>query len=720
MSIDEKTELSTHDMRRLSVPPDALDRPVDDTDEAAVPFPLPVLRRSGVYVRSPFLPRTPAAAETAGDEAAGGIRTTFEELRVDVDGLHPTMTVSGTIARLFGGRLTWIARVAWDPARKGYTGSISYRDGVAALEPHTDVFVTVSGGWLPFGAPRIADVVYSGGGSPDSRRQYSFARSAFRTVGIEYDCASDATAVTEYDLRSHPNRPADLPDQVLTIEGAYSRLGIKMSRTGGDNVIPATAAGSNATWSDIEMHDAMVAHWSKWADVPQWQMWTLFAGQHDLGQGLGGIMFDDIGTAQRQGCAVFSNSFISQPPAGDPDAAAAVQRMRFWTAMHEIGHGFNLAHSWQKSLGTAWVPLADEPEARSFMNYPFFVNGGSDAFFADFAYRFSDDELLFLRHAPERLVQPGAAPWFDHHAFEQVRQASASTLTLTLRVNRPTARFAALEPVVAEVKFQNTSPVPQVVDRNALTGDGLTVVIKGDRREARCWSPFARYCYQPEPRVLQPGESLYAPVFLWAGSNGFDLAEPGRYSVYAALSTPAGDVLSAPLRLEILPADTREIDRLAPDVLTEEVGRVLAFGGSRGGSTALDRANDVLAGVVERMPSSPLGVHAAAALGSVAAAPGRVLIGEGSEQRFDVVDPDPDAARALLATAYADLPKAADTLGHIRLTKQAVGNAEALAATGAAADGAQIAGELATTLRDRGVRPAVVARVEAVAEQLAR
>jgi hypothetical protein len=62
-------------------------------------------------------------------------------------------------------------------------------------------------------------------------------------------------------------------------------------------------------------------------------------------------MFDDIGTAQRQGCAVFSNSFISDPRPGDPHSDQAVQRLRFWTAVHEIGHTFNLAHSWQKNLG---------------------------------------------------------------------------------------------------------------------------------------------------------------------------------------------------------------------------------------------------------------------------------------------------------------------------------------------------------------------------------
>ena len=130
-------------------------------------------------------------------------------------------------------------------------------------------------------------------------------------------------------------------------------------------------------------------------------------------------MFDDIGTAQRQGTAIFSDSFIAQAPAGEANPGPWVERMRFWTAMHEIGHAFNLAHSWQKSLGTAWVPLADEPSALSYMNYPFNYPAGLDAFFAAFEYGFSPDELLFLRHAPERFVKMGAEPWFSNHGFEQ-------------------------------------------------------------------------------------------------------------------------------------------------------------------------------------------------------------------------------------------------------------------------------------------------------------
>ena len=714
----------------------------DETAAGLGPFPFPFrVRRSGIYTRKvPFLPpdplprpAVPGVSAGPGDDgthggrptpelrapadgaiAGAGLSLTYEELRVDVDGRFPTMTVSGTISRLFGGRLTWIARVAWDAAAHAWAGPISYRDGVSSLEPHTDVHVRLTGGWF-LGLPMTATATFSGGGAADSTRSYRFSKAPFREVGVEFDCVSDATAVTSYDLGSHPNRPADLPAVTLTIESAYSRLGVKMTNTGATDVVPVADAGGNATWSNVEMHDAMQVHWSVNADVPQWQVWTLFAGQHDLGPQLGGIMFDTFGAAERQGCAVFSNSFISTPPAGDPDGSAAVQRMRFWTAMHEIGHCFNLAHSWQKSLGTAWVPLADVPEARSYMNYPYRVAGGPAAFFADFHYGFDDDELLFLRHAPERFVEPGAAPWFDHHAFEQARLMSATTLELTLRVNRAEARYEALEPVVAELKLKNASAAAVLVDRNLLRQDDLTVVIARDRAEPRRLVPFARSCYLPEPYLLQPGESLYAPLFLSAGLNGLDLAEPGRYTVYAALRTAGGDVMSAPMRLEVRPPASREVERVAPDVLTDEVGRVLAFGGSR----VLGRANAVLRDVVERLPDSALAVHAASALGYVEAVPGRVLVEHDPEHKeIGVTESRPDRALAMLATAYADLGRAADTLGHIRVTETVEQTARALAETDARPAAAQLAASLAGTLGQRGVLPSVVRRVQETAAAL--
>ncbi len=389
----------------------------------------------------------------------------FEELRVDVDGIKPTMTVSGTITRLFAGRLTWIARVTKDPATGAWTGPISYRDGSTALRPQASVAVQLTGG--PFRpVNRKAIATFSGGTGNPLTLTYNFEQAAFREVAFEYDTVSDATAVTSHNPATHPVHAPTAPTSTLTLESAYARLGIQVTKTGGDSVIP-TPPG---TWSDQEMHDAMQAHWSRWADAPQWAIWVLFARLHDQGTGLGGIMFDDIGVAQRQGTSIFSGSFIAQPPAGEANPGAWVERMKFWTAMHEIGHSFNLAHSWQKSLGTAWVPLANEPSALSYMNYPFNYPGGLDTFFAAFDYGFSPDELLFLRHAPERYVRMGAEPWFSNHgfeqeAFDQLRAAATGPLELEVRVHRET-----------------TLRVPRAGRRRAAAEERL-VDADGDRRQ---------------------------------------------------------------------------------------------------------------------------------------------------------------------------------------------------------------------------------------------
>jgi hypothetical protein len=643
-------------------------------------------------------------------------RTTLDELRVDVDGLFPTMTISGTVVRLFGGRLNWIARVTVDPATGEYVGPISYRDGMSSLVPHADIRCKLTGSWWQTSSMR-AHLTFTGGGQPPRKRIYRYDRAAFRDVRIEYDTVEGTQSVTSYHLHAHPNRPADLPSATVSIEDVFSRQGLAMAKTpSGDNLIPISNAGANQQWSDLEMHDAMQQHWSVFADVAQWQVWTLFAGQHEWGHSLGGIMFDQIGQAERQGCAVFMDSFISDPPpASDPAPAAYVQRMRFWTVIHEIGHTFNLAHSWQKDLGTPWIPLSSEAEARSYMNYPYFVAGGPDAFFANFYHRFSDGELLFLRHAPERFVQQGNAAWFDHHGFEQARASSTVPLELIVRFNRPTNRFPALEPVVAEVKLKNVSGVSVVVDKNVLRSEDLVVVVERRGKEPRQWVPYHRYCLLAEPCVLEPGQSIYASLYLSAGLNGFDLAEPGQYRIYAALRTDAGDVLSAPTAIRVAPFASREQEFLADEVYQEEVGRVLAFGGSR----VLDPACATLHEVVDRMPDSGLAVHAAAALARVTASPGLVLDQIDGRPHLVVREARPQEAEPLLAVAYDDLNAAANTVGHVRLTEMVSRAATGLAESGDQQYGADLAERLANTLEDRGVLPRVVAEVREVAQTLA-
>lgn len=743
MSIDSRLKLDSAaftDDRRATAVRDASQLVASDMYAGVRPdassaddFSLPVLGRSGVYrLDSPSLPPVSpdptfqqVGQETTGTSAADSGEAGFhpeqtragslslnslsgtEELRVDVDGVTPTMTVSGTITRLSGDRLTWIARVKKDPATGAWTGPISYRDGTAALRPQAEVSVKLTGELPPFNGKATAG--FSGGSGSTVTLNYTFAQAAFRDVALEYDTTSDATAVTSHNPSSHPNHPASAPNSVLTLESAYGRVGIRV-KTGGESVIPIGDAGANSTWSDQEMHDAMQAHWSRWVDAPQWAVWVLFARLHDQGTSLGGIMFDDIGNAQRQGTSIFSDSFISQAPSSEANPAPWVERMRFWTAMHEIGHAFNLAHSWDKSAGTAWVPLADEPSALSYMNYPFGYPGGLDAFFAAFDYGFSPDELLFLRHAPERFVKMGAEPWFrdygfDRDAFDQLRAAVTGPVELEIRVHRE-PRFEFLEPVVAELRLQNVSTTPVVIDANAMKVDGLGIVVAKDGGEARRWLPFARHCMAPEPKVLQPGEAMYSSIFLSSGTGGWLITDPGSYRVFAAVDL--GDeksALSRPLRIVVERPGTAKSERLAGDVFTRDVAHTLAFGGTR----ELDKANKTLEEVVEQLPGSNAAVHAAVVLGTPLAQDGKVLnVTAPGKGAIEVVRASPSAARELLSAALGDFHRAADSLGHIGVAQKTMELADVLAAEGDTSARVDLLGGSADTLASRGVLPGVV------------
>jgi hypothetical protein len=506
----------------------------------------------------------------------------------------------------------------------------------------------------------------------------------------------------------------------LSLEAVYRRAGFEVTRSGGDNVVPLPGAGPDVRWSNQEMHDAMQVYWSRFAPRAQWSVWVFFAAQHEMGPSLGGIMFDDIGPNQRQGTAIFNNSFIAQAPNADPNAAAWVQRMRFWTAAHEMGHSFNLAHSWQKSLGTAWIPLNDEPGAHSFMNYPYRVPPGPEnVFFRNFEYRFSDGELLFMRHAPFRFVQHGNATWFDHHGFESANVQAASAFKLEVRVNRPRAEFEFLEPMVVELKLSNVSGEPRLIPENVLANnERMTVIVKKDAGQARQYLPFARLCLEERRSVLGPGQPVYESLFVGAGRNGWDLAEPGSYTIQVALHLDDEDVVSAPLRVRVAPPLSFEEQHVAQDLFTDQVGRVLAFDGS----SVLDRASDVLRDVADRLPDRRVAVHARIALGNAVAGPRKRLeVGGGLEPARPLAElgarvvetpSDPAEVRRQLEPVLADASqRSAETLGHIDYHEYVDRFAAWLAEEGDAQAAVAAMDAMLETLSKRGVRAPVLAAI---------
>jgi len=695
------------------------------------PFPIPLPRTSGLYewkqqriiypqplpVRPiPTLPSAgqPETAAAVAGEMEAEISPVLpwwfnrEELRLDVDGRYPQMAASGTVIRSFRTRVEWVANLS--PAGTNrWSGRIWFKDGDEASFPYTNVDIKVIRSW--FTNQRRATVTYSGGGAPGKALTFHYKSPYFRKVELEYDHVTDADPVTAINTCDHPNRPPTMACENITIETVYRRSGFQVSKSGGDGEIPPAIAGANGTWSDMEMHDAMQVYWSRFANQSQWSMWTLFAGMHDMGSGLGGIMFDDIGPNHRQGTAIFTNSFISNPPTGETHPDAWVKRMKFWTAVHEMGHSFNLAHSWQKALGTPWIPLVNEPEARSFMNYPYNVVGGQSSFFADFEFRFSDGELLFMRHAPERFVQMGNADWFDHHGFEQANMSAEPSFKLELRVNRQKPIFEFLEPAIIELKLTNSSNQAQLVSEDILSTDNLTIIIKNGGKPARQHIPFAQYCKQSKNIALNTGQSIYTSQLLSTGRNGWDIAEPGYYTIQAALHLDEQDIVSNAMRIRVAPPRGYNEEYIAQDYFSEDVGRILTFQGSR----HLTDGNDTLHEIADQLKDRRVAIHANLALGNAAAKKYKLLKlpdethdelnsakavqGKFIEAKADIKG----GSKQLKASLRDDADGAAETLGHIEYKNQADMLSRWLDDQGKPEDAEKVQQQLYNSLSKRGV-----------------
>lgn len=643
-----------------------------------------------------------------------------EELRLDVDGRYPQMIASGTIIPNLSSSTHWIAKLTANGLNT-WTGNIQnkYPEGIQSF-PYTNVKIQVTPGSFP--GQHTAEVTFLIGGETDRTRIFRFQSPYFHSVEFEFDAEEGTAPVTTYQTHSHPNKPTFLPDETLSIAEVFKRTGFDVKVSEGNNTVSRDHTGTNRKWSNQELHDAMQVYWSHFDNKPQWSMWTFFANSEaERGHDLGGIMFDSIGPNHRQGTAIFNNSFISDPPQGDPNPGAWVQRNRFWCACHEMGHAFNLLHSWEKHLGNPWEPLGrhlvPEPKALSFMNYPDkfdgIKDGNTEEFFEKFEYRFSDQELLFMRHAPERFVQMGNADWLINHGFEQTTVSIHPSFNLELRVNRKTPVFQFLEPVVFEIKLTNTSNQPQLIKKHILSDlNGMSVIIKKEGKQGRQLLPYAQYCWKLENKVIMPGESLYETIFASVGKNGWLIDEPGFYNIQLVMQINGNNIVSNNLRIRVFPPAGYDQEFLAQDFFSEEVGRILSFDGSR----FLETGNDILREVTEKLRDHAVALHAHIALAKPLAFDYQFLdFTEDADTRgkIKIIPAQPDEARKQFASALTEHKQiAAKTLSHKDYNEYMVTFSEFLSSQDENKKAAEVQNDLYQTLAERNVLDSVLQKIE--------
>src|SRR5438034_1639992 len=495
----------------------------------------------------------------------------------------------------------------------------------------------------PAGAATLQHLTLSG--SPGATYICKFASGFLRSVLFEQDRQDTVPApFVSYNTGSLPSGG---PARTLAISAAYAEARIEMQTAGVTDVVNTSDAGANGTWSDAELHAAMVRHFSLWRDIPQWAVWLFHAKLHDLGPGLYGIMFDQTGK-QRQGAAVFYQSLAG--------TTADKQRLQLYTCTHELGHCFNLLHSWQKSLGTPPVP--DRPNSLSWMNYPWrYPLGGAGAFWSSFAFQFDDQELIHIRHAFRDAVIMGGNPFAVGSALENPEGwrdpiEDHSGLRLELRAPRS---FGYGIPVSVDLELSATdSRGRRVAQRLRPRNGNVEIAIRQPSGRVLIYKPLLHQCAADDVIVLDadtPGITETALVHY--GQDGFYFDSPGSYRLRARTVGADGSiVLSNVLDLRVQAPVSREDDEAAALAFGDEQGTLIYLMGSD--FDQLRAGNDALSELQERFPEHPLAAVARIVQGTNAA---RQFKHVAADNTVTVRKSNPEEAEALLS-GLVDIPAA--------------------------------------------------------------
>ncbi len=661
----------------------------------------------------------------AAREGTGGAELSFS-LHVDIDGPDPLGVVSGELA----------GRAGAGDSPVHFIGRVSQNNPVGAAR--TLVVDDFSFAWPDSGhlIDRLELSISTAGGTPSAdvtfiavtsdRRHgpYKVTQESpfFRHVEVEVDVEEGALPAEPYVTTTHPTRPAGVPVESLTLESAFAKAGISITRSASGSVIAGAGAGTDARWSSQELHDAMESHWSSFANRAQWKMWIFLAGLADS-DGLGGIMFDaDIqepGGVDRQGTAIFTHSPHFHTAAGaypqaNPPAPEAAQRELFFNLLHETGHAFNLAHSFQKRLGSPWqpppwMPMVTAPQALSWMNYPDEASpgGGYSAvwFYERFRFRFDDAENLFLRHAPSRFVEMGNETWFRSHGRVALGTVDPR-LELVVHSRSDTLEFG--EAVFIEFRLKNVSDGPVLAHRNLYPSDGFVeVAVTNPRGERRPWIPIAHNRAKVETAILAPGEAVYRELNVTMGQYGFPFKEPGPYRIEASYHNLDGGTAAAVMQLHIAPASNYDDLRAMRTLFDAGVGRVLQVGGSR----VMEEANDKIDWVKNRIGAThPAGFY----LDAVRAVPlaKRFKLLKGDADEIQIAEEDPEFVQRRLTPLVERPADAADVVGHIVYRRLVETYTDAALETKNRDDARQAQSQMLELFRQRNVVQPVIEEIE--------
>ena len=557
---------------------------------------------------------------------------TIVELRVDVDGRRPQ-------ARLSGDFFTRYSYWGWGFSFTLYTSSFVV-ESLTATEVSGEMVLTGpviyysdparTNDTIEVRIPRVsvfasaadATVKLYTSGTLTSTYVCPKISEFFRTVTLEIDRFQGTTFPPAANTNVDPF-PADLPNENLTSAIIFQRAGIDMTVTQDDVLNDPDSVDPGSNWSEAELHDLMEDRFDQFADTLQWNLYGVVVprfGDPNYASGYYGTMFDWGGwqagdTYLRQGAAVAFDALQGRVSGTLYNTAAKRDRLFLETFAHEVGHAFNLPHSWQRSA-------SQDSASESFMNYAWGYTGGAgteSAFWSNFRWEFDDVELIWMRHADRNDVIFGGRDWIGNNlSIYSEPEAEIQGAPISLEV-RAWDVFDFAAPVRVELKLKNISGSTQRVVPHLQPEDGLiTLYIRRPNGDIVRYVPPVLRLKNPDQVELAPGESLYESVLLSFGAKGNQFQEPGEYLIRAYYILPcAWLIASRSLRLRVSTPSGRSTEELAHLLFSHEAAKFLYYGGTERYPQVTSRLKEAAEKhartdpVLARHINAALGVHQA-------------------------------------------------------------------------------------------------------------
>ena len=367
----------------------------------------------------------------------------------------------------------------------------------------------------------------------------------------------------------------------LDFSGVYRDAGLEFR-----SVIDEIDIPEDADLTLTELHQMLASHRSISSLGPHsWRLWLVIGSQ--LGNsGTLGIMFDDINPF-REGTAAFydprfSNSNIIDPLAQGQrigDVPLAILR----TALHEVGHAFNLFHPKHDvhsvSIGTSIMNQTGDVMGFASQSNPYPNNA---------TFAFNEHNRTSLIHSPDPQIRPGWKQFGYSHGGSGNAPGEPSDLTfdrdtptsndVNLEVSLPRETYPG-ELVIADVYVENTGDETHNVTASLnLKEDYLSFFItspNGDKTELR---DVVLICCDRRTVDLDSGDRLTGHIQLLYTNREHVFDRPGRYTVEAELdlgdrvarSEPTDVLVRSPISEDELELSTQGLDR--------DVGRSIALG----------------------------------------------------------------------------------------------------------------------------------------------